>query len=328
MSGNGSDAVNRFRNHMARQVLDITVLAGGPSRERSVSLASGRAVADALEALGYRVRMADIDPENLAALEETGSVLFIALHGHFGEDGRLQRILEDRGLTYCGSSPEGCENAFNKHKAKLIFGENDIPTPRYDLVYSYDDIPAAKACWSMPVVVKPVAEGSSIGITIVKHADEVSETVEQTLSGFGSVLVEEYIAGKELTVGILGDRALPIIEIRPGAQFYDYGAKYESDATGYVFEVGINADLYGRIQDLSLRASRALGLRDFCRADWRLDENGEPYLLEVNAIPGFTEHSLLPKAAARAGLDMPQLCQRIVQLALNRHRTQASVRVT
>lgn len=298
--------------------INITVLAGGPGRERAVSLASGRETADALETAGYNVTLADVSGNDLSALDLPTDVFFIALHGTFGEDGKLQRILDERNLLYCGSGPEGCSLSIDKNKSKLIFRANDIPTPAFATVFSVDQMRFARACWSMPVVVKPVCEGSSIGTTIVERAGALDETIEQTLSDFGPVLVEEFIGGKELTVGILADRALPVIEIRPDGQFYDYDAKYHSSATQYLFDIDIEPELYARIQELALRAASVLGMRDFCRVDVLLDDQDRPYVFEVNAIPGFTSHSLLPKAARRTGLEMPALCSKIVEMALKR----------
>ena len=300
--------------------LRITVLAGGPGRERPVSLASGQSVAQALRTAGYTVTLSDISPDNLAALDLPADVIFPVLHGQFGEDGKLQEILERRGLVYCGSGPEACRLAMDKNRSKLRALELGVPTPKFDLVETPESIPAVAARWPVPVVVKPVEEGSSFGVTIVQHKDELESVIRRTLEQFGPVLVEEFIPGRELTVGILADQALPILEIRPTHIFYDYQAKYTDAGTEYVF-VDLPPDLAGRIQKLSVRIATGLGLRDFCRVDWRLNPNNEPFFLEVNAIPGFTDHSLLPKAAATAGYDMPKLCKTIIEMARVRGKT-------
>jgi len=299
--------------------LSITVLCGGPSAERQVSFQSGQAVAEALRAAGHDVTLADISPDNLTALQRDGlDVVFVALHGQFGEDGQLQRILEQRSIPFCGSDSDACRLAFDKQLAKQRFAQESIPTPDFDIVNCDKDLRAAKAAWSLPVVVKPVRQGSSIGITIVQHYEQLEPTIRRTLTRFGPVMVEEYISGRELTVGIVAGRALPIIEIRTNQQFYDYQAKYDDEHTQYLFDIDLDAQTYQHVQQISVAAARCLGMRDFCRVDLRMGAGGRPYVLEVNAIPGFTSHSLLPKAAARAGMDMPQFCDMIVQMTMTR----------
>ena len=305
------------RSPVARK-LTLTVLAGGPGGEREVSLESGRSVAAALESLGHDVQLADIGPDDLGALARNVDCIFVALHGRFGEDGELQKILERRGLVYCGSGPEACALAMNKAAAKQRFQELGLPTPLYE-VARQDTIRQAVAAWSMPVVVKPVQEGSSLDCSIQHEAAALRSTVEALCDKHGECLVEEYIPGKELTVSILGEQALTPLEIRTKREFYDYQAKYVDDNTEYDFEIDLPADLLARIGEMSLEAHRGLGCRDFSRVDWRVDaQTFQPYLLEVNVIPGLTGHSLLPKAAARAGLAMPALCQLIIEAAMKR----------
>ncbi|MCK6484859.1 MAG: D-alanine--D-alanine ligase [Phycisphaerae bacterium] len=298
--------------------LAVTVLRGGPSRERAVSLQSGAAVAVALESAGYDVVQTDISPDSLSALDRRADVVFVALHGQFGEDGDVQRLLEQRGLCYTGSNSAACALAMNKAAAKRRFIEVGLPTPRFD-VATADDVRCALAAWTLPLVVKPVREGSSIHCHIVRDVIELRPAAEQVIAEYGEALIEEYIPGLELTVGILGDEALPPIEIRPAAEFYDYHAKYESDDTRYSFDIALPENLLRELGEMSLAAHRALGCRDFSRVDWRVDpHSGRPYILEVNSIPGFTSHSLLPMAARRRGMDMPELCRRIVEMALRR----------
>lgn len=306
--------------------LKITVLSGGPSRERPVSLISGQAVARALELAGHRVTIADIKPDDLSALNIPADMIFPVLHGVFGEDGQVQQILEDHKLLYCGSGPEACRNSMNKYTTKVRALELGIPTPAFDLVTSAKDIPTGKSCWSIPVVVKPTEEGSSFGVTIVQSAVELEVIISQTLSQYGPTLIEEFIDGRELTVGILGDKALPIIEIKPKRAFYDYEAKYNASDTGYIFVEDLPKEVYAKVQELSVKLAMGMKLRDFCRVDWRLDQKLEPYLLEVNAIPGFTDHSLLPKAAGKAGLTMVDLCQMIVQMAVARGKANLTIK--
>lgn len=305
------------------QPLRITVLAGGPGRERPVSQVSGKAVAAALEAAGFVVTLADISPTDLSALDIAADVIFPVLHGRFGEDGDLQAILEKRGLTYCGSGPEACRTAMNKHLSKATVVELQIPTPAYAVMASLDDLEKTRACWSIPVVVKPVEEGSSFGVTIVRKAADLPRVLRETFEQFGPVMVEDFVDGRELTVGILADKALPILEIRPKHDFYDYEAKYSDVGTEYTFVDNLPKDIYENIQEMSVRAAKGIGLRDFCRVDWRLDRLNRPFFLEVNAIPGFTDHSLLPKAAAAAGFDMTRCCKLIVEMAQARSRARS-----
>ena len=298
--------------------LAITVLAGGPSGERDVSLQSGRCVAEALVSRGHDVQIADIAPDNLGALTREVDCVFVALHGRFGEDGEVQRILEERSLAYTGSGPAACALAMDKAASKDRFAKLGIPTPRYT-VATDRTIREAVAAWKPPVVVKPVSEGSSLACHIIREYQQFRLTVELLVAEYGRCLIEDYIPGLELTVGILGDRALPVLEIRTRREFYDYQAKYLDDDTQYDFDINLPAELLGRVVKMSLAAHRALGCRDFSRVDWRVDARRlEPYVLEVNVIPGLTSHSLLPKAAARVGIPMPELCQIIVDSALRR----------
>lgn len=304
------------RSRTARK-LAITVLAGGPSGERQISLQSGRAVADALESLGHTVHLEDIAPDNLAALARDVDCVFVALHGTFGEDGQIQRILERRGLCYCGSGPNACALAMNKAAAKAHFRAVGIPTPNWDVARP-ETLSQVMSRRPPPVVVKPVTEGSSLACHIVREAAQYQPALEQVVADYGEALVEEFIPGREITIGILGDSPLPAIEIRTPRDFYDYDAKYVDEDTEYVFDFDLPTDLLERVADMSVKAHRALGCRDFSRADWRIDPHLQPQLLEVNVIPGLTSHSLLPKAAARAHLTMPMLCQAIVHAAINR----------
>lgn len=302
----------------APSTLAITVLMGGVGAERDVSLESGRCVADALESLGHTVYRADINPDNLTALARQVDIVYIALHGVFGEDGQVQAILERRKLRYTGSKPDVCSLAMHKARAKEVFRRHDLPTPRFD-VATRENLREAIACWSLPVVVKPVTEGSSVECAIVRDAAEFRPRVERVLAKYAECLIEEYIPGKELTVGILGDQALPVIEIRTSREFYDYQAKYHDDATVHSFDIDLPVDMLEHVREMSLAAHRALGCRDVSRVDWRVDPNGlKPYLLEVNVSPGMTSHSLLPKAAAKAGISFGQLCDTIARMAYRR----------
>jgi D-alanine-D-alanine ligase len=296
--------------------LEITVLAGGPGAEREVSLNSGRAVSDALCRLGHRVELCDIGPTDLSALDRPSDFVFIALHGEFGEDGALQAELEARGMRYSGSSAAASRLAMDKAESKQSFKLAGVPTPPFELVS-----PAGQAGLATritpPVVVKPVSSGSSVDTSIARTPEALDGAVAAVVAKYGKALVEKYVAGPELTVGVLGEEALPVCEIRTHREFYDYQAKYIDDNTQYLFDLGMPSELLERVQRLSLAAHRALGCRVFSRVDCMVDAASmEPYFLEVNTIPGFTSHSLLPKAAARIGLTFDCLCQRIVELSM------------
>lgn len=310
--------VERVTRTPGQQKLAITVLCGGPSGEREVSLQSGQCVAEALESLGHKVYLEDISPENVGALARAVDCVFVALHGRFGEDGQVQEILERRGLAYCGSGPAACALAMDKAAAKEKFRSIDVPTPRY-VVADSNNISEAVAAWSLPVVVKPVQEGSSLHCHIIRDFAQLRPAVEQVVRLYGSAMIEDYIPGREVTIGVLGEKVLPAIEIRTKREFYDYKAKYVDEDTQYLFDIPLPATLLEQMGRMSLEAHRALGCRDFSRMDWRVDDSqGKAYLLETNVIPGLTSHSLLPKAAARAGLAFPAMCQSIVDSAIRR----------
>lgn len=300
----------------ALATLEITVLAGGPGSERAVSLDSGRAVTEALARLGHRVEMLDIDPCDLSALDRQADFVFITLHGAYGEDGRLQAELDRRGLAYCGSGAAASRLAMHKVQAKRCFEHAGIPTPPYVVVTREardDAIPTTLA----PGFVKPVSSGSSVDTTLEHSFEGLRAAARRVAETYGEALVERRIVGPELTVGVLGEQALPVCEIRTQREFYNYEAKYVDDNTEYLFDLDLPTALLKRVQALSIQAHRALGCHVFSRVDWMIDrETGEPYVLEINTIPGFTSHSLLPKAAQKSGLSFDQLCQRIVELSM------------
>ncbi len=311
----------RFARSTAAKTLDITVLSGGPGVEREVSLESGRAVQAALYRLGHRVALCDVGPDNLSALDRPADFVFIALHGEFGEDGAVQAELDARGVPYSGSGAEASWLAMDKVAAKRGFESKGVPTPPYEVV-DRQSLPGLSSRFSLPAVVKPVALGSSVEITIVQTPKQLDQDAGALVAKYGSALVEAYIAGPELTVGILGDRALPVCEIRTGREFYDYQAKYVDDDTEYLFDLDLPEEFLDRVQTLSLAAHRALGCSVFSRVDWMVGAvTGDPFVLEVNTIPGFTSHSLVPKAARRVGLNFDTLCQRIVELSLEQWRS-------
>ena len=296
--------------------LTITVLAGGPSAERAVSLESGKAVHAALVRLGHRATLCDIGPEDLSALDRPADFVFIALHGAFGEDGQVQAELDSRGMPYGGSGAAASRLAMDKAEAKRRFDCVGVPTPPFEVVDAAG-LEGLTSRFALPAVVKPVDSGSSVDTTIARTAEGLLHDATALVEKYGRALVEWYIAGPELTVGVLGEVALPVCEIRPDRDFYDYQAKYLDDNTSYLFDLDLPSTLLERVQRLSILAHRTLGCRVLSRVDWMIDTKTlEPYVLEINTIPGFTSHSLVPKAAARIGLDFDQLCQRIVELSL------------
>ncbi len=302
----------------ARATLNITVLAGGPGTEREVSLESGRMVSEALSRLKHRVSLRDIGPDDLSALDIPADVVFVALHGEFGEDGQVQRVLESRSLAYTGSGPDASALAMNKVRAKQRFIAEGIPTPQFSLVTA-DHVSETLQATAGPVVVKPVDSGSSVDTFIPRDRDALAGALELVVTRYGEALVEHFVDGPEFTVGVLDGRALPLCEIRTKRAFYDYQAKYVDDDTQYLFDTTLPADLVAEIASLSERAHRALGCRDFSRVDWMVDrETRRPFAIEVNTIPGFTSHSLLPKAAGRTGVSYDALCQTMVEMACRR----------
>ena len=298
--------------------LDITVLAGGPGVEREVSLESGRMVRDALDRLGHRVTLCDIGPDDLRALDVPAELVFIALHGVFGEDGTVQRILDGRGQVYTGCGAESSAVAMDKIRTKAKVIEAGIATPRFDLVKG-GRLGAAIEAIVPPVMVKPRGSGSSVDTFIARDRVGVERALTAVVERYGSALVESYVSGLELTVGILGCEALPVCQIRTKREFYDYQAKYVDDDTEYLFEIELPGELLASVQEQSVRAFEAIGGRDFGRVDWMVDGVSlEPYVIEINTIPGFTSHSLLPKAASHVGLSFDEFCQRVVELAMRR----------
>jgi len=301
----------------------IAVLMGGPGSEREVSLATGRGVSKALRSLGAEVVDVDVRDENFE-LSYDVDLAFLTIHGTFGEDGQLQQILEDRGVAYTGDGIEESRIAFDKILSKERFRENNVTTPYWQVVKS-----GQRPTIPLPIVVKPPRQGSTVGVVIVKNARELDSAVAEAAKYDGELLIEKFVPGRELTVGILGDQALPILEIIPKGGFYDFTNKYpflNPQAGGgaeHVCPAKIDNDKTKEIQDLALKAYRALGLQVYSRVDVILSENNEPFVLEINTIPGMTEASLLPEAAAAAGISYVDLCTRIIELSRARSERSA-----
>ncbi len=297
------------------RALNICVMLGGPSAEREVSLRSGAAAARALRALGHKVT--ELDPKDCAwTLPPETEVVFLALHGTYGEDGGVQTRLEELGVPYTGCGPEASRTAFDKVLTKKRCLQEGIPTARFAVLDGpQPDLPPG---WTPPVVLKPVRQGSSIGLQFVERAGEWAGALAEALRYDTEVLLEEKIQGREATVGILGDRALPVVEIRVKNGVFDYRNKYTAGAAEHICPADFDAGTTARIQAAALGAFRAIGGRDFARVDVMVAAGGNPVVLEVNTLPGLTELSVLPDAAAAAGVNYAQLCQRMVDMALQR----------
>lgn len=286
----------------------IAVLMGGMSAEREISLRTGAAVVKALREAGGQVVAIDAGRDLAERLrDEQVELAFIALHGRYGEDGCVQGLLEILGIPYTGSGVLASALAMDKQLTKQILLQHELPTPGYAICRRGDDLRQLAAGFRhFPMVVKPNAEGSSLGMTIAQDPEQLLQGLERALECDTTVLIEEYIAGLEVTVGVLNDEPLPMIQIVPNSGLYDYQAKYTAGATQYILPAPLPALLYQRIQQVALEACRALGCRGAARVDFMVRDR-EFYCLEVNTIPGMTETSLLPKAAAHAGMSFTEL---------------------
>jgi len=293
----------------------IAVLMGGPGSERDVSLATGRGVAKALRSFGADVFEIDVRDENFE-LPGDVDLAFLTIHGTFGEDGQLQKILQQRGVRYTGDGVEESATAFDKIRSKEKFRQHGVVTPLWQVVRAHQ-----RPTIPLPIVVKPPREGSTVGVVIVKSERELESAMAEASNYDRELLVEKFVPGRELTIGILGNDALPILEIIPKGGFYDFNNKYpflNPQAGGgaqHVCPAKIDEEKTREIQELALRAFRALGLQVYARVDVILPEDGAATVLEINTIPGMTEASLLPEAAAAAGISYPDLCLRIIELS-------------
>jgi D-alanine-D-alanine ligase len=299
----------------------IAVVAGGPSSEREISLRSGKAVYEALKKRKGAVDFLDVGSdfrERLGELE--GAVVFLALHGRFGEDGTVQDMLEREGIPYTGSGVKASRLAMDKIISRELFLANGLKAPAFSVAGKDTDAVNIAKGFKIPFVIKPRYEGSSIGLSIIRDKKEMAPALKKAFAYGDEVLVEEYIHGRELTVGILEDEPLPVIEIATRHGVYDFDAKYFDGDTRYILPAELPEDDYNRTQECGLRAYQALGCRDFSRVDMRMDKSGEAYVLEVNTIPGMTERSLLPKAAEASGIGFEDLCVKLIDLADKRRK--------
>lgn len=339
----------------------VLVLAGGRSAERDVSLSTGAAVSRALDESGSDVLFFDpasshppitwtpdqartiIDrlPPDPSIMQVKGlpagvamtpadvprasfdgvDLVFIALHGGDGENGRLQALLDTCGVAYTGSGMAASALAMDKHASKRVFVAEQIPTPRWRVIEhgQYPDIDPYQAQMGLPLIVKPNSQGSTVGLTLVKDQSQWREALDEGFRWDQRLLVEEYISGREITVSVVGDEALPVVEIIPSHDLYDYECKYTSGGSQYVCPAELTEQQTARVQEIGLQAFHALGCEGYARVDFRMSPDEEFYCLEVNTLPGMTSTSLVPKAARAAGIEFPQLLQRICELAVQRH---------
>ena len=293
----------------------IGVLMGGISQEREISLKTGAAILKALQEGGYNAVGIDVSGDIVKRLvQERIDAAFIALHGRWGEDGTVQGLLELLRIPYTGSGVLASALAMNKIKAKEIFLFHGIPTPEFITPQQEGEL-SSEPPFPPPWVVKPASEGSTIGVGIVMERTGLEEAIRIAQGYDQEVLVERFIDGKELTVGILNGEPLPVIEITPKEGFYDYQAKYTSGKTEYLCPAPINEEKQREVQRLSLKAYQVLGCHGCARVDLRLSEHGEAFIIEVNTVPGMTEISLVPKAAAQKGISFPHLVELILEQA-------------
>jgi D-alanine-D-alanine ligase len=310
----------------------IGVVMGGCSSEREISLKSGKGVFAALTNAGCDAVAIDIQTTDEAEIlkqlkDERIDIVFLILHGKFGEDGTIQAIFDKAGIPYTGSGPEASRLAMDKASTQTLLQKNGILVPPFFVLNKAEQAKAdefLREIGGCPVVVKPSGEGSSIGITIVHRPEDFTAAVEKAFEYGQKVLVERYIAGRELTSGILGGEALALIEIKPTHEFFDFTAKYQKGLSDYIVPAQIEENQARQIRETSQKVFALTGCRDMARSDFILDAAGKVYFLEINTIPGFTEMSLLPKAARQQGISFDDLCVRLIGFAASRRQAQLS----
>lgn len=333
--------------------LKIAVLLGGTSAERDVSLASGIAIAKALAQNGHRVKAVDcafgarliedwnqnsgnliqltpsaIDKKRIELnrnildtmrylMREKFDLVFIALHGGYGENGEIQAMLDLLGIPYTGSNPLASALGMNKHLSKILFRNNHIPTAPWVLLDKTEKLKSEQIhSIGYPVAVKPNDQGSTVGLTIVSEPELLWQAINRAFEYSRSVIIEKFINGREMTVSMLGEEPLPVIEIVPEHGIYDYECKYQQGKSQYIVPAQLNPEVTAKLQEYARKAFKILGCRHFGRVDFRLRNNRDPYCLEVNTLPGMTSTSLVPKAARTKGLDFPDLLEKIAQMAI------------
>jgi len=309
----------------------IGILMGGSSTEREISLESGKAVYENLKQLGLEVIAIDINTdskdENIRLIKSHKiDCAFVALHGRFGEDGQVQEILDNLKIPYTGSGREASKLAMDKIASRKIFEFNGLPVPRYKILerISYNANLQFHNNLELPLVVKPATHGSSIGLSIIDKKKDLNKALDLAFRFDERVLIEKYIKGREMTVGILDDKALPVIEIVPKKRFFDYEAKYQPGMTDYIVPAKLEEEISKKIQSIALSAHNILGCFGFSRVDMILSEDNTPFVLEVNSIPGLTSNSLLPKAAKTIGIEFTQLCIKLIELAYEKAKNKVT----
>ena len=299
----------------------VAVLMGGWSSERAVSLRSGQAVLDGLLRSGIDAHGVDVDRATVLQKLQQGSFdrAFIVLHGPGGEDGKMQAVLEVMGIPYTGSDVLASALGMDKLRSKMILEAAGLPTPDYMVLDEDTDLEYVAATLGLPLMVKPALEGSSIGMSKVNENEQILAAYQQAAQFSGAVIAERWIEGGEYTVTILGDQPLPVIKLETPNEFYDYEAKYQSDQTRYLCPCGLDTEQEGQLQRLALAAFNAIGASGWGRVDILCSDDGKPWVIELNTVPGMTDHSLVPMAARAAGIDFDQLVYRILAQTLNRH---------
>lgn len=313
----------RNKNHKLELTEEarIFILMGGVSSERDISIKSGTAVFNALKKIYKNTFQLDIKIKNRNSLKKILKDLsidyaFIALHGEFGEDGWIQLILEELNIPYTGSGPEASMLAMDKHRSKIIFKKFNIPIAESKVLYKNKNNINLTKFIKFPYIVKPARGGSSIGSTIVYQKNELDKALKHAFEYDPKIIIEQYIQGREFTVSILENSPLDIIEIIPKAKFFDFNAKYKGNSTEYIIPARLPSDVAYNIKELALASHECLGCKSFSRVDIMLDIYYNPFILEVNTIPGLTNHSLLPKAAKEKGIDFDKLCIKLLNSSL------------
>jgi len=300
--------------------MKVTVLYGGPSAEREISLVSGQAVIEGLRSMGHDVYGSDVSPGDLSGLDRPCDVLFPVLHGAFGESGELQQILEQRHIPFVGSSSKASKLGIDKVATKKAWTKAGLPTPK-SVVLQRGMRNDKWQSLGLPVVVKAVDSGSSIDVYICKTESEAAQAIDSLFQRHAYALIEKFINGPELTIGLLEEKPLAPIRIVVQREFFDFDAKYKGCGTEHRFDTGMSELVLKNCQELARKANKVVGARDLARIDIMLDEQDQPYLLEINTIPGFTPRSLLPEAAAHVGIDFAHLVDRLVKRAAMRGAT-------
>lgn len=306
---------------MGRRNIKVAVVMGGTSAEREISIQTGSGVMRALSDLGYEAKSLDYDERFLEAIRELEpDVVFNALHGPGGEDGQIQGVLDYLRVPYTGSGIEAAALAMDKHLTKKLCAAEGLPTAAWDVFdLTGGTLPLLPGSLDLPLVIKPRFEGSSAGVSIVKTHEQWSQAMIDAAEKYDEIMAEEFIPGREYTCGVLGEEALPVVEILANRdEFYSYDAKYGANGSTHIVPAKIDEDLSARLQMLALSAHRLIGLRDYSRTDFIVSNEGRPYILEINTLPGLTPTSLLPDACNAAGISYDALVERLVGYALAR----------